>query len=47
MNWTEAHPRIEGLCKKHFDNQLYADSILTAMREINALVKASVLGKTV
>lgn len=46
MNWTETHPRIEELCKKHFDNQLYADSILTAMREINAIVKTSVLGKT-
>jgi len=43
--WTQLNPRITELCRHHFENEIYADCILTALREINTIVKAHVLGE--
>lgn len=44
--WTELNPRVVELCRQRFENQFYADCILTALREINTRLKAYVLQET-
>jgi uncharacterized protein (TIGR02391 family) len=44
--WTELNPQIVELCRRRFENEFYADCILTALREINTRLKAYVLRKT-
>lgn len=44
--WTELNPRITQLCRQHFENEFYADCILTALRDINTKVKTFVLRET-
>jgi uncharacterized protein (TIGR02391 family) len=44
--WNELHPKVVELCRQRFENEFYADCILTALRAINARLKVYVLGKT-
>jgi len=46
MNWEELHPKISELAETHFNNELYADAILTTLREINSIVKKEILKQT-
>lgn len=44
--WSLIHPEITDVTKNRFDAGLYADSIETALKHINATVKAKVKMKT-
>ncbi len=44
--WTELNPKIVELCRQHYENEFYADCILTALREINTRLKRFVLQET-
>ena len=42
--WTQLIPSITKLYRQRFENEFYANHILTALREINTIVKAHVQG---
>jgi uncharacterized protein (TIGR02391 family) len=44
--WDLIHPAITGVARTRFDDGYYADSIETALKHINSLVKAKVKRKT-
>lgn len=37
--WSLLHPKVIQLAKPRFENELYADSVLACLREINSIVK--------
>ena len=37
--WTYINPKITDLCRDKFENGFYADSVETALKEINNLIK--------
>lgn len=37
--WSLLHPRVTRLAQRHFDNGLFADAVLTCLRDINTIIK--------
>jgi uncharacterized protein (TIGR02391 family) len=40
--WGLLHPKVVQLAKVHFDSDLFADSVLTCLRQINSIIKEHV-----
>jgi uncharacterized protein (TIGR02391 family) len=44
--WTLVHPRVMQMARRPFEAQLFADSVLSCLRDINTIVRNVVRGST-